>query len=84
MANRRLVIGAARHHDRQEAFRPPSHPRATAPFFPQANAGDQEIWDNERPAGIAQQVEQLICNQKVAGSNPAAGTINEASSDRVH
>ena len=25
-------------------------------------------------AGIAQLVEQLICNQKVAGSIPAAGT----------
>ncbi len=27
-------------------------------------------------AGIAQLVEQLICNQKVAGSIPAAGTIS--------
>ncbi len=29
---------------------------------------------NPKRAGIAQQVEQLICNQKVAGSIPAAGT----------
>ena len=27
-------------------------------------------------AGIAQLVERLICNQDVAGSNPAAGTIH--------
>ncbi len=32
--------------------------------------------ESETPqkAGIAQLVEQLICNQKVAGSIPAAGT----------
>jgi hypothetical protein len=27
-------------------------------------------------AGLAQLVEQLICNQYVAGSNPASGTDN--------
>ena len=30
---------------------------------------------NQRVAGIAQLVEHLICNQRVAGSSPAAGTI---------
>src|SRR5438132_9406703 len=30
------------------------------------------IWGN---AGIAQLVEQLICNQQVVGSNPTAGSI---------
>jgi hypothetical protein len=29
---------------------------------------------NSKVAGIAQQVEQLICNQKVTGSIPVAGT----------
>ena len=29
-----------------------------------------------REAGLAQTVEQLICNQKVAGSIPAPGTKN--------
>jgi hypothetical protein len=27
-------------------------------------------------AGIAQLVEQLICNQQVVGSNPTAGSLN--------
>jgi hypothetical protein len=27
-------------------------------------------------AGIAQLVEQLICNQQVVGSNPTAGSVN--------
>jgi hypothetical protein len=31
--------------------------------------------DGTLAAGIAQLVEHLICNQGVAGSNPAAGTI---------
>ncbi len=30
---------------------------------------------NQDHAGIAQLVEQLICNQLVEGSNPFAGTI---------
>ncbi len=30
------------------------------------------IWGN---AGIAQLVEQLICNQQVVGSNPTAGSL---------
>jgi hypothetical protein len=29
-------------------------------------------------AGIAQLVEQLICNQQVVGSNPSAGSIDKA------
>ena len=29
----------------------------------------------QRWAGVAQMVEQLICNQRVAGSNPAAGLL---------
>ena len=31
------------------------------------------IWGS---AGIAQLVEQLICNQQVVGSNPTAGSID--------
>ena len=31
------------------------------------------VWGN---AGIAQLVEQLICNQQVVGSNPTAGSFN--------
>lgn|GEM_PF-5160972 len=30
-------------------------------------------------AGVAQQVEQLICNQQVAGSNPIASSISNIS-----
>jgi hypothetical protein len=29
-------------------------------------------------AGIAQLVEQLICNQQVVGSNPSAGSLDSA------
>jgi hypothetical protein len=32
-------------------------------------------WFTEVNAGIAQLVEQLICNQQVVGSNPTAGSI---------
>jgi hypothetical protein len=32
-----------------------------------------QIPHHERFAGIAQLVEQLICNQQVVGSNPTAG-----------
>jgi hypothetical protein len=32
----------------------------------------------EGNAGIAQLVEQLICNQQVVGSNPTAGSLTEA------
>ncbi len=31
------------------------------------------VWGS---AGIAQLVEQLICNQQVVGSNPTAGSLN--------
>jgi hypothetical protein len=31
-------------------------------------------WFTEIHAGIAQLVEQLICNQQVVGSNPTAGS----------
>jgi hypothetical protein len=34
-------------------------------------------------AGIAQLVEHLICNQGVAGSNPAAGTRNLKASQEL-
>lgn len=36
----------------------------------------QSLLSRGHVAGIAQLVEHLICNQGVAGSNPAAGTIN--------
>ncbi len=34
---------------------------------------DAEFWD-ELLAGVAQLVEQLICNQQVGGSNPFSGS----------
>ena len=34
-------------------------------------------WFTEINAGIAQLVEQLICNQQVVGSNPTAGSSDE-------
>ena len=39
--------------------------------------GDPIVVYNDFPqnAGIAQLVEQLICNQQVVGSNPTAGSI---------
>jgi hypothetical protein len=37
------------------------------------------VWGN---AGIAQLVEQLICNQQVVGSNPTAGSLNFRFCDR--
>ncbi len=40
---------------------------ALAPF-------DRKDYQTSPEAGIAQLVEHLICNQGVAGSNPAAGT----------
>ncbi len=42
-----------------------------------AHAGDlkeQKALYNEETAGIAQLVEHLICNQRVAGSTPVAGS----------
>ena len=35
-----------------------------------------ELAKTRHGAGLAQLVEHLICNQGVAGSTPAAGTIN--------
>jgi hypothetical protein len=36
---------------------------------------------NQVNAGIAQLVEQLICNQQVVGSNPTAGSVGFLISD---
>ena len=38
-------------------------------------------WFTEVNAGIAQLVEQLICNQQVVGSNPTAGSFHFRISD---
>ena len=43
---------------------------------PSRNLNRQGESKSQQNAGIAQLVEQLICNQKVAGSIPAAGTSN--------
>jgi hypothetical protein len=38
-------------------------------------SGGAVTWLLEANAGIAQLVEQLICNQQVVGSNPTAGSL---------
>ena len=35
-------------------------------------------------AGIAQLVEQLICNQQVVGSNPSAGSLSSMKGEHSH
>ena len=36
---------------------------------------------SNRSAGVAQLVEHLICNQRVGGSNPSAGSMSIRSTD---
>lgn len=39
----------------------------------------EDLYDFREFAGVAQQVEQLICNQPVAGSSPIASSIEFSS-----
>ena len=55
-----LAASAGRRHTARARWRPAAPPRLLLGRF---------------RAGLAQLVEHLICNQGVAGSNPAAGTI---------
>jgi hypothetical protein len=50
-------------------------------FFP--NRSDWEYSARASKAGLAQLVEQLICNQQVVGSSPTTGSINPANPIRV-
>ena len=38
---------------------------------------------SKRNAGLAQSVEQLICNQWVGGSNPSSGTIPKSDNTAI-
>jgi hypothetical protein len=44
-------------------------------FFATSGTTRKRVWQPAN-AGIAQLVEQLICNQQVVGSNPTAGSFN--------
>ena len=48
-------------------------------------AASKRAYDGVGPAGLAQLVEHLICNQGVTGSNPVGGTsnINALDDDRL-
>ena len=37
--------------------------------------------ENDETAGVAQSVEQLVCNQPVGGSNPPAGSMEGKRND---
>jgi hypothetical protein len=55
-----------------------------ASFLPSGgNLFTCRVWANVRGlfAGIAQLVEQLICNQQVVGSNPTAGSLTSGFSE---
>ena len=45
--------------------------------------GPEEIPEDNDNAGVAQQVEQLTCNQQVAGSIPVASSIDFISLDKI-
>ena len=61
------------------------HARRAAYIKPDEQAAPQAPIRNRLPecnAGIAQLVEQLICNQQVIGSNPIAGSLLESFVDK--
>jgi hypothetical protein len=56
------------------------HPRISASCAsPKPDAKMRGWWVRQGHAGVAQLVEHLICNQRVGGSNPSAGSTDPQS-----